>query len=145
MMPEKLEVRLDEFIDPKESALVGRDNGEACLAKVESTCGLLNILEEENTQINFIVPNRIVTINKSFFLGMFELRICALGKEPFIEKYALPMPFNTKHGILNFHCLKNLEYPSNRLPNTFIKSSKDNSTKKIHLVETYDDLSNIFE
>ena len=86
-MGETKEIRIDEYIDKKETALVGRANGEGCLEKIEKVEGSLVSLEKNNTKIIFYVPKRILTINKSFFLGIIGLRICALGKEVFQEKY----------------------------------------------------------
>ena len=60
-MGETKEIRIDEYIDKKETALVGRANGEGCLEKIEKVEGSLVSLEKNNTKIIFYVPKRILS------------------------------------------------------------------------------------
>ncbi len=95
-MTDKFELILDKFINQKETALVGRNNGECCVAQIQDLLGNLSDLESQHDVILVVAPKRIVTINKSFFLGMFELRIFELGKDRFLSKYE----FNASEYIL---------------------------------------------
>lgn len=80
------EIDLLNILHPKETALVGRDNGEATLDKLIDEGFDFNKLENEYEKIIIIVPNRIISINKSYFLGLFEIVIKRLGKD-FLNKY----------------------------------------------------------
>jgi len=89
-------LKLDEIIDKRETALVGREHGEETLKQLKHKKILLKELEEKYDHILVEIPPKIITINKSFFLGLFETRIQELGKENFESKYA----FNTSEHIV---------------------------------------------
>jgi len=80
-------LNLAEIIDRRETALVGREHGEEILKLLRQKKILLRELEDKNEQIIVEIPTKIVTINKSFFLGLFETRIQELGIQNFKNKY----------------------------------------------------------
>jgi hypothetical protein len=86
-MAGELTVELHKFTSNKDTALVGRKNGENFLKTLEEGIGTLAENEGKFDKINIFVPKRIVVINKSFFLGLFETRVISLGKEGFLNKY----------------------------------------------------------
>jgi hypothetical protein len=80
-------LKLADFIDKRETALVGREHGEETLKLLKERKIILKSLEENYEHIIIIIPEKIVTINKSFFLGLFETRIQELGEERFKQLY----------------------------------------------------------
>jgi hypothetical protein len=86
-MASEYNLDLHEILDKRETALVGREHGEETLKKCVSRGVIFEKIEKEYDRINIIVPENIVSINKSFFLGMFELAVIRLGKDIFSSKY----------------------------------------------------------
>ena len=80
-------IDLNKFIEQKATALVGRPNGEKLLKSLKENGILLKEIEVKYDKIIFVIPNRIIIVNKSFFLGLFETRVQELGKEKFLDKY----------------------------------------------------------
>ena len=74
-----------------ETALVGRDNGKTIYNslkfKLENNDLTFGELENNYGKIIIIIPEHIITINKSFFHGMFAPIILRLGKKVFSDKY----------------------------------------------------------
>jgi hypothetical protein len=81
------ELKLTDIIDKRETALVGREHGEETLKTLKQKKIILRELEEEYEHILIEIPSKIVTINKSFFLGLFETRIQEMGKQKFEDVY----------------------------------------------------------
>lgn len=91
------EILLSNFIHQDETALVGRENGKSLrLAFTEKGIDLL-ALEKADDQIVIIIPEDVVSVNKSYFLGAFADRVRELGKVLFNEKYQ----FKTSEHIQN--------------------------------------------
>jgi hypothetical protein len=88
-------LKLSEIIDKRETALVGREHGEETLKLLKTKKIVLKDIEEKFEHIFVEIPQKVVTINKSFFLGLFETRIQELGKQKFEGKYI----FNTSEHI----------------------------------------------
>jgi len=86
-MENEFELNLANILDERETALVGREHGEEVLKLLKEKKYILKELEEKYEQILIEIPKKIVTINKSFFLGLFETRIQEMGKEKFENKY----------------------------------------------------------
>jgi len=80
-------LNLAEIIDKRETALVGREHGEETLRLLKQKKIMLKELESEHDKIFVEIPTKIITINKSFFLGLFETRIQELGIQNFKKKY----------------------------------------------------------
>lgn len=89
-------LNLHEFIGRKDTALVGRENGQKLLERLKKNNIIFKTIESNNKKIIIEIPKRIITINKSFFLGFLSTRIQELGKDAFIEKYN----FNTNEHII---------------------------------------------
>lgn len=80
-------MELKNYISNEETALVGRDNGRN-LRNVLSSKGIdLAHLETIHEKINIVIPEHIVSMNRSFFLGAFADRAKILGKTEFTKKY----------------------------------------------------------
>lgn len=86
-MREKSFINLTDYIDKGLTSLLGRERGEQMLAKIEGRIGKLSSQEDSFQQIVVIIPKTILTINKSYFLGLFEDRVIELRKEKFNSKY----------------------------------------------------------
>lgn len=86
-MKNKYTLELKEYIDNRETALVGREQGEKLLRLLKQKSIMLNSLEKEYEIIEIVVPNSIISINKSYFLGFLETRIQELGTDAFRIKY----------------------------------------------------------
>ncbi|MDD4894663.1 MAG: hypothetical protein PHW54_05045 [Candidatus Omnitrophica bacterium] len=80
-------INLNDFLIGTETALVGRDNGENVFDKFVKAGLLFEDLEGKYDKIVIEIPDRIVSINKSFFLGLFETVIARLKKDGFYAKY----------------------------------------------------------
>jgi hypothetical protein len=103
------EIKLDEVLHPRETALVGRENGEETLDKLIKTGNNFENLEKNNDKIIIKIPERIISVNKSYFLGLFELAIDRLGKDEFENKYDFDTTDYIKSKIKNHikaACLK---------------------------------------
>jgi hypothetical protein len=81
------EIKLDEVLHARETALVGRENGEETLSKLINQGNDLENIEKKFDKIIVKIPERIVSVNKSYFLGLFELSVERLGREEFEKKY----------------------------------------------------------
>jgi hypothetical protein len=90
-------LELANIIDKRETALVGREHGEETLKLLKKKNIILKNIEEGYVHILVEIPSKIITINKSFFLGLFETRIQELGKEKFEDTYI----FNASEHIVN--------------------------------------------
>jgi len=80
-------LNLAEIIDKRETALVGREHGEETLKLLKQKKIMLKEIEGKYDQILVEIPSKIITINKSFFLGLFETRIQELGIQNFKNIY----------------------------------------------------------
>lgn len=81
-------ISLEDYIGKEEKALVGRENGKELIAKLASKRAIsLPSLEEVNELITIEIPNRVITMNRSYFLGAFSERVQALGKAEFERRY----------------------------------------------------------
>lgn len=83
----EIRIQFNDYISIKDTALVGRDYAKKMHTDVLAKIGSLSELENKYDTIYIVIPKRIVTMNKSFFLGFFEERIMAIGKEKFLNKY----------------------------------------------------------
>jgi hypothetical protein len=71
-----------EKYSPATIVLSGRPKGEKIRAVLQ-----LNLADESAEPINVMVPNRVVSMNSSFFLGLFGPSVRRLGRERFLGKY----------------------------------------------------------
>lgn len=69
-------------LTPGVGLLAGRDRGKAVRAKAA-----LDRLDGGSEPVRVIFPNFVYSINSSFFLGLFELSIDALGEDGFLKQY----------------------------------------------------------
>jgi hypothetical protein len=71
---------LDEYLDGDELCLVSRKNGEVVLARMKAA-GIDWIALEADGPIIVTIPNRIITMNRSFFEAVWGDRIVALARD----------------------------------------------------------------
>jgi hypothetical protein len=86
-MKDEYRLDLNLILDKRETALVGRKHGEEVSSRLVKSGVILEEIEKEFVRIKIIIPDNIVSINKSFFLGLFELIVQRLGKDIFKQKY----------------------------------------------------------
>lgn len=75
-------INLQKYRANEEKILTGRDEGK----KVRESLKLDNIDNEDITVI-VEIPNDILSLNSSYFLGLFQKSIMLLGEEKFRKKY----------------------------------------------------------
>lgn len=93
------EILLNRFIHQDETALVGRENGKSLrLAFTNKGIDLLAMEQTENP-IVIVIPDEVVSVNKSYFLGAFADRVRALGKVIFNQKYQFKTSEHIHHKI----------------------------------------------
>ncbi|MEA3207131.1 MAG: hypothetical protein QOE70_188 [Chthoniobacter sp.] len=66
----------------------GRPKGEALRAKLR----LDEIDVDPTARVKFLVPDEIVSLNSSFFLGLFSQSVKRLGEKEFRDKYIIEGP-----------------------------------------------------
>ncbi|MDD4954487.1 MAG: hypothetical protein PHP17_00390 [Candidatus Omnitrophica bacterium] len=93
----QITIKLEDFLLPEETSLVGRENGESVLKKLKDKNLDFERLEKDYEKIIIDIPTNIVSINKSFFLGLFEIPVQRLGRDGYFAKYQ----FNTTEHIQN--------------------------------------------
>lgn len=101
-MKHQKKIDFSDYIGKKSTSLVGRDSGQNLLKKLEKKNLFFPSMEMKYEKIIFIIPEKIITINKSFFLGLFETRIQSLGKEKFSEKYQFETSNHIKEKISRY-------------------------------------------
>lgn len=80
-------IYLSEFYEDDVKALVGRSQGTELKEMIEKKYCALDVLETEYDVISFIVSPEIKSMNGTFFLAWLGVRVQALGKARFINKY----------------------------------------------------------
>ena len=83
----EIKVDLWQVVHERETALVGRENGEDALERLKKKGIILDKIENEAEKIIIAVPKHVVSINQSYFLGMFETAVERLGRKGFLDKY----------------------------------------------------------
>lgn len=93
-------IDLGKFVGKAEKALVGRDNGEAVKDRIIKSGVNFEDLEKQEGKITIKIPPEVVTVNKSFFLGLLELSIQRLGSvNSFFEKYEIDATDHIKRKV----------------------------------------------
>lgn len=77
---------LDEYLDGDETCLVGREKGEAILARIRGA-GIDWDAMEADGPIVVTIPDRIVTMNFSFFEPVWGKRVRVLSRRGFTTAY----------------------------------------------------------
>jgi hypothetical protein len=75
-------INLREFTSLDSIVISGRPKGEELRQKLS-----LDRLDVEPGVVTFVVPEEIVSLNSSFFLGLFTPSIQRLGVQAFDQKY----------------------------------------------------------
>lgn len=75
-------IDLDKYRSGGSRIFSGRDRGEVVRAAVK-----LDNLDKTATEVSVLVPLDVMSVNSSFFLGMFGESIRELGEEGFRKKY----------------------------------------------------------
>ena len=63
--------------------IAGRQKGASARAKFD-----LDALDASSDRVRVTIPTEVISLNSSFFLGMFGKSIQDLGGEKFLEKYS---------------------------------------------------------
>ncbi len=81
-------IDIKDYVPQHVPVLVGRKNGETLVEKLAAKGITWNALEATEDTIEIIVPERIETMNGSYFLGAWGNRVRALGgAAAFFAKY----------------------------------------------------------
>jgi hypothetical protein len=75
-------IDLTKFTGVDEIILSGRPKGEELRRKLG-----LDAADDRAELINIIIPQRIISLNSSFFLGLFAKSVDKLGESGFLAKY----------------------------------------------------------
>lgn len=81
-------IDMSKYVSEWTTSLVGRQNGKDCKRRIIEAGIVFDELEKEVTPIIIQIPETIISMNRSFFLAVWEDRIMALGKDGFREKYS---------------------------------------------------------
>lgn len=98
-MEKKKVISLKDFIPKGETSLVGRENGHIYCNKLIEAGINFEEIEKQFEDVIIEIPNSIMSMNKSFFLGIWADRVCALGEEQFIKKYIFETSDHIKNKI----------------------------------------------
>jgi hypothetical protein len=77
----KIDLR-DALTSPESRVLSGRDRGNECRKRFE-----VDRLDKSPETVDVIIPDRIYSLNTSFFLGLFGESVRKLTKAGFLQKY----------------------------------------------------------
>jgi hypothetical protein len=75
-------IDLNKFKSQNSTVFSGRDRGMSVRKKID-----LDSLDKNKDKINIIVPKDTISINSSFFLGLFGKSVRELTEQGFREKY----------------------------------------------------------
>lgn len=81
-----MDVKL-KFKNPNSKVLSGRKEGKEFRDKID-----LDNIDKNSDVVNVIFPDDIISLNSSFFLGLFGPSVRYLGKEKFEQKYTFTCP-----------------------------------------------------
>lgn len=95
------EIDLAKYISGRITALVGRTDGEELLSKLKADGYDLEKMENDFSEIRVVIPHKVVSLNKSFFLGLFETSVQRLGRDGFLSKYCFLTTEHIKVKIRN--------------------------------------------
>lgn len=75
------------------------------LGKTARKCFNLDLLDSQKNIVEFYVPDDVYSVNSSFFSGLFQKSLKALGEKAFREQYLFDcdeiIRLNIENGILN--------------------------------------------
>jgi len=95
----EIKIDLTAVIDSRETVLIGRENGENGLKKLKKLGYTFEDIEKKYLKVEIILPQFILSMNRSYFLGMFETAVERLGKDGFISKYSFATTTHIKNKI----------------------------------------------
>jgi hypothetical protein len=75
-------IDLAKFTSSDEIVLSGRPKGESLRKKLG-----LDALEDKDEPMQIVIPQHIVSLNSSFFLGLFSKSVEKFGESGFLSKY----------------------------------------------------------
>lgn len=83
-MNKQKEINLISYLNPNENVLAGREQGEKARKQID----LDNLdLDKNLVKIIFIVPEKLIAITPSFYLGLLFKSFKKLGQQQFQERY----------------------------------------------------------
>lgn len=87
-------INLDEFRTAGVIVFSGRPKGVALRRKLQ-----LDAEDNQPFPVTIVVPDEVVSLNSSFFLGLFADSVTALGREKFERKYVFECPVEIREDI----------------------------------------------
>lgn len=95
-----IEIDLGKHSSPADMALIGRSKGKVIREELKRQ---IDLDSNPSEIIGVIVPQGIVSVNSSFFLGLFGESVRKLGSENFRRKFRFecsgPARLNIERGI----------------------------------------------
>jgi hypothetical protein len=76
-------IDLTKYIAAQDIVLSGRPKGEELRKKLN-----LDGMEQQLDSIKFVIPQQVVSLNSSFFLGLFTNSVRRFGESGFRSKYS---------------------------------------------------------
>ena len=99
MTSHAINLYLDHYLDKTEKALIGRSEGKKLLKKIKSK--VTNI--ENGQKFVIFVPERIITMNNSFFQGFLGSAVRnSGGAEEFLKKYEFKTSEHIKKHVSSY-------------------------------------------
>lgn len=92
---------LNRYLDGDETCLVGRLKGEVVAARMAAEGICWEDLDQDGPVI-IEIPERIVTVNPTFWYGVWGNRIQALGKTKFRHLYSVVASEHIQSKFVNF-------------------------------------------
>lgn len=89
-----MEINLNNFKNPNSKVLSGRKEGKSVRDRLS-----LDTVDNNSEVVKVIFPEDIISLNSSFFLGLFGPSVRYLGKEKFEMKYIFEAPKFIKNSI----------------------------------------------
>lgn len=89
-----MEINLNNHTKKGSRVLSGRNEGKEVRKKFS-----LELIDRNNENVTVIFPDDIISLNSSFFLGLFGPSVRFLGKHGFQEKYRFICPEFVKKSI----------------------------------------------
>ena len=89
-----MEINLSNHIKENSKVLSGRLEGKNVRTKMQ-----LDTEDEASEVVNITFPDDVISLNSSFFLGLFGPSVRRLGREKFKEKYNFVAPLFIKKSI----------------------------------------------
>lgn len=89
-----MEIDLNKFKNSGSRVLSGRNEGKKAREKLN-----LDSVDNDAENVSVIFPEDIISLNSSFFLGLFGPSVRNLGENEFVKKYTFICPDFIKKSV----------------------------------------------